>query len=268
MALCGCVPTNNHNPLAGKIKKITVNQTDTLHGLNETYTLDFKYNNSAKLNQVLYNGLDFIYLNQINNSKMEMLVKDMDNGFQNIYYVYSNNSFIDSITIWDSIGNQEINWYTFNYISSGNPDSIFLGEEQGSPYSIDLTYYGFHYANNYIQSKISWEYYLFTSNYMDINLDYMYTTNANNPNVPVQKPVYDVFGPEWHAYFNFGFSFYVYILNLNGLKSFKENQNLLESVSDSHENYVFDYTFVNGQVSEMIIQSGGPLVQNIGLEYY
>jgi hypothetical protein len=266
LLLFGCIQTDNQNLITGKIKKITINQVDTSNGFNEAYTLEFRYNSNALVEQVLYNGLDFIRINNIDDNKTEFIVHDIDNNFTSMYYVYITNNRVDSINMLDTITHQQVNWFIFHYNASNNIDSLYLSADQGFPYTIDLKYFGYNYLENYLHSNIEWGYYnLVTLNYYDKDLDYAYTTNLNDANIPMQMPFYDVFGSTWISYFDTGFPLYLYALNLNGIKSFKENKNLMQSVNNSHINY----EFANSKVSKMVIANDiNPLTQNISLEYY
>lgn len=266
------------DPLSGKLKTLQIIYPDG----NDTTLLNYVYDNAGYLVALESDSLNISIGSNVNNQIMITVSSlDSDPMFN------STQKYIAYVDIGDKI----LNIVKLDTITSGEAehirtvyksDALDTLSVKGDMLISNVLNYNYNYeGNNYISQYASWDvwdFVLHSVSYFDTTV-YTYSSLLNNNFIPLQVPYFHVlYGITGHREDDM----LLYILNINGYQTLKNNKNLLQSVSsfvrsfsfpDLNKNYLTNYTYIQnsaGQVVEMHVSNpdGAGIFMIYKMTYY
>lgn len=269
----GCCKNNTPTPaniLSGKIRKLTVFQSDSINNYNDTiaFNFDYDYTTGFCKSIISSNGYYALYLYKINDVFFKIKQIQGNNIFNLDLYLNTDRR-ITKINSIDTITQEEKLLINFSYKQNNTLDSISTYRPTGYPFAVDLSNYEYIYIYmNYEKSTIHWFNFFNGNNEYTKVISNTYTNHENNKNIPIQIPFYEPgFDDKYLTYLGFGnINFTLYFLSLNDIKGLEMNNNLVSQRNTTSYSYVFNS---NNIVTDMVVSDDiNSLVQKIKLEYY
>lgn len=258
-----------NNILVGKIKRITLIQTDSTIHYKDTLHFNFYYNQSGFCNLINSDESNWqMYIEKLNDSLLKIKVIQEPFTFYN-YVILDAGGRVSKINKLDTTTQLQSLVVNFLYNQNGGIDSISTYFPTGDPFAVDVSNYDYVYnGSNYTNTKLHWLSPISGNQEYTKSIACTFTSFQNNKNIPYQIPYYEPISEnEPVAYIAFGgTNFILYVLGLNDIKALMPNNNLTAKRNTATYDYIFNS---KNMVTDMqVVDEINPLVQKIKLEYY